>query len=346
MQKTIAKIHLGAVRKNAAFWKKQSGVRLCAVVKADAYGHGAEEVTLALSGIADCFAVALIEEGIAIRAYACGKDILVFTPVTSEAEGIALAQGGFIASVPSLFSARLLAKISRRLRVRVRVHLKVNTGMNRYGMHPAMLGRVCRFLSKEPYIAVEGLYSHLYECDEQTAKTQRELFLRMERICKRYFPSVVSHLGATYGAMFGKDFAFDMVRVGIGLYGYTPIKSKLPLYKAMTVETKVVDTRSYTFGGAGYGKATSLQKGEKLAVCRAGYADGFLRRKENGTDGYEKGVNNLCMDVHIRKGRQRRGAVIPLLTDADKIGEETGTISYEVLCAATRRAERIYDYDL
>ena len=343
MKKVRAEIHLGSIRNNAKAWKTVTKTKLCAVVKANAYGHGAEEVVFALSDIADCFAVALVDEGLQIRQAACGKDILVFSPPITEAEAYALAVNGFIASVPDLWTARLIAKTCERHRLIARVHLKVNTGMNRYGMNPFMLGKVCRFLQNEPCVQVEGLYSHLYDTERQTAYAQRALFMQMQRICKGYFPSFISHLGATYGATLGKDFAFDMVRVGLGLYGYAPTKTDMPLQKGMTVYSTVACNRKYAFGGVGYGKATP--SGERIALVRGGYADGFLRKKENGTLGCEQNANNLCMDVCLRTGKQPRGKRVYLLTDAEQTAEETGTIAYEVLCAATRRAERVYDYE-
>ena len=108
MRKTIAKIYLNNIRENARAFKTVTGKPLCAVVKANAYGHGAEEVVSALSQTVDGFAVAIVEEAIAIRAAACGKPILVFTPPTEEEEGYLLASNGWIATVDSLKTARLL----------------------------------------------------------------------------------------------------------------------------------------------------------------------------------------------------------------------------------------------
>lgn len=342
MQKTIAKIHIQNIIKNALSFKEYTQTKLCAVVKADAYGHGGEEVTFALSGIADGFAVALVEEGIAIRAAACGKDILVFTPPTCEEEDYVLAANGFVASIPDLYTAKRFENTCKRYQIVGRVHLKVNTGMNRYGMNASMLGKVCTFLKGNPWVRVEGIYSHLYTCDIRTSICQRELFLQMESICRRYFPNVTAHLSATYGGTLGKDFAFDMVRVGIGLYGYAPTPTPFPLYKGMEVFAKVVGNRTYAFGGAGYGKIGNLEKGKMLTALRVGYADGFLRAKQNGLGGGEN-ANNLCMDMCIKAGKRCRGRLLPVMTDAEKIAATTNTISYEVLCAATKRAERIYD---
>ena len=345
MQKVRAKIHLGNIRYNAEYFSALTEKPLCAVVKANAYGHGAEEVVNTLSGLADCFAVALIEEGLAIRTAACGKEILVFTPPTDEEEAYALAVNGFTASIADLWTAKLLSKMCKKYRLPLKVHLKVNTGMNRYGMNGSMLGKVCKLLKNDPYLRVTGIYSHLYDHSPAVAKEQRVLFLKMQRICKRYFPTVIAHLGATYGAMLGKEYTFDMVRIGIGLYGYLPCESsEIVLKKGMTVYAKAVAMRKYSFGGAGYARA-EISKDERLSLYRFGYADGFLRNRENGVDGWVQNANNLCMDVCIRKGYTRRGRWVPILTDAEEIAKKTGTISYEVLCAATRRAEFVYDND-
>ena len=157
MQKVTAKISLNAIQNNAKAFKSLSKTRLFAVVKANAYGHGAEEVTACLSSIADGFAVALIDEALAIRSTVCGKDILVFTPPINEEEGYALAVNGFVASVPDLATAKLLAGVCEKYRLHLRVHLKVNTGMNRYGTSISMLGKVCKFLQNHPYIQADGV---------------------------------------------------------------------------------------------------------------------------------------------------------------------------------------------
>ncbi len=342
VQKVIARVNLNAVIHNASLLKKRADTRLCAVVKANAYGHGAEEVANALSGVADCFAVALIEEGIALRAAGCEKDILVLTPPCDEIEGYALAAGGFLTSIPDLSTAKLFLAVCRRYGLGGRAHLKVNTGMNRYGMDERTLGKVCKLFQATPWVGVEGIYSHLYACNPRTAEGQRQLFLRFEKIARGYFPALLAHLSATYGCLLGKEFSLDMVRVGLGLYGYTPLPCDLPLKRAMSVWARVAATRRYAFGGVGYGEE-ALEKGTPLTLLRAGYADGFLRQRYNGTAGFERNANNLCMDGCIRLGKGKRGTWAPILLDADKTARETGTISYEVLCAATRRAEFIYE---
>ena len=116
----------------------------------------------------------------------------------------------------------------------------------------------------------------------------------------------------------------------------------------MRVYAKTVASRKYTFGGKGYGADCSKKEQKtlkRLSVCRFGYADGFLRKRKNGVCGEEENANNLCMDVCIRKNEKKRGELVPILADADETAKKTGTISYEVLCSATRRAECIYEYE-
>lgn len=358
MRKIIAKIHLKHISDNARALKSLTKTRLCAVVKANAYGHGAEEVTNALCGIADCFAVALLCEAVSIRVAACGKDILILTPPSSEEDALLAAKNGFVMTVGDFQTAKLLVNVSEKYGVRVRLHCKTNTGMNRYGMNASMLGRVCAYLSNRPLVSVEGMYSHLYGSTVESAEKQRGLFLQMQSVFRRYFPHGICHLSATLGSLLGDRFAFDMVRVGIGLYGYLPSggalldgAKRLRLKKGMTVYAEVAASRRYAQGGAGYGEEKPLlKKGERLTVLRCGYADGFLRNRKNGTCGFERNVNELCMDACVRKGGtaksgEKKGALLPVMTDADETAKAAGTISYEVLCAATRRAETVYDYE-
>lgn len=355
MQKVRAEISLQHIQHNAKAFSGLTKTKLCAVVKANAYGHGAEAVTAALCGIADSFAVALIEEGLAIRVAACGKDILILTPPTAEDEVYAMAVNGFTAMADSLKTARMMARVCEKYRVRLKVRLKVNTGMNRYGMNVQMLGKTCKFLQDNPWVRVIGMDSHLCECSITRAEKQRVCFERMLVIGKWYFPALNAYLGATYGALLGEKYSFDGVRVGLGLYGYLPCKAgkdtgvalgtveRLDLKKAMTVYAKAIACRTYQFGGIGYGEERTPEQSKDLTVFRVGYADGFLRQRENGTDGWQTQAGVSCMDACIRQGRFLQGQYLPIMTDAEAVATATGTVAYEVLCAATRRAEFVYD---
>ena len=348
MQKVLAKIDLKNIRSNARAFKDLTGKPVCAVVKANAYGHGAEEVVCALESEADAFAVSLVSEAEAIRTAACGKDILILTPPLCEEEIRVSARNGFLLTVGDLATAWRVVAAAEKHRLPVRVHIKANTGMNRYGANLQTLGRICTRLKSSPRIRVEGVYSHLYGNTRKLAEAQRLRFEKAVAVCRRYYPNAIAHVSATYGALLGEKFAFDMTRIGIGLYGYLPDGAQdldktrvqsLQLKKAMTVYATVSAERKFTDGGAGYGKSVESPIDERLSVLRVGYADGFLRTRINGLDGYERNANNLCMDACVRWGSSLKVKRVPVITDASETAKRTGTISYEVLCAATRRAE-------
>ena len=347
MRKIVAEIHLQAIYQNAKTFSQLTGAKLCAVVKADAYGHGAVETVNALQSIADYFAVSILDEALLIRLATCGKSILIFTPPQTAEEVRQAVYNGFCITVDTLKTAKLVAKTVASLQRPVKVHLKVNTGMNRYGMNAQTLGKTCTYLQAFPLVEVEGIYSHFYGGTLSSLENQHHAFTRLQAICKSYYPSVIRHISASYGALFGKRFAWDMVRIGLGLYGYLPDGARdlpvaienLNLSPAMQVYAQVSAVRTYQNGGAGYGKPLQpLKNGEKLHVLRAGYADGFLRN-----DAF--GANKFCMDACVVQGNARIGGFVPVMTDADETAKRTGTISYEVLCALNRRTERIYTYD-
>jgi glycosyltransferase involved in cell wall biosynthesis len=123
MQKTVAKINLKSIQNNAKIFKETTGVKLCAVVKANAYGHGGVEISNALDNIADFFAVALIEEGLEIRQAVCEKEILIFTPPTDENEVGLLLDDRFILTVDSLRTAKLIERVARISQKTIKVHL-------------------------------------------------------------------------------------------------------------------------------------------------------------------------------------------------------------------------------
>ncbi len=348
MRKIIATICLQTIKNNARAFAEWTGKPVCAVVKADAYGHGAIEVVNALQGVADSFAVSLLDEALAIRTVACGKEILILTPPAFQTDVEQAILNGFSITVDTLKTARLAVLVATALAQPLTVHLKVNTGMNRYGMNAQTLGKTCGCLRRCPWIRVRGLYSHFYGTALRELETQYRAFLNLKKVCKRYYPEVRSHISATSGALFGGRFAEDFVRIGIGLYGYLPqglfgipqsVATALHLQPAMRVYAQISAKRTYQTGGVGYGKPKKLPKtGECLYVVRYGYADGFLRNNKNG-------LNNLCMDACVCAGRARVGRYTCIMENAEVTARNYGTISYEVLCAVNRRTERIYTYD-
>lgn len=358
MQKIVAEISLRTIEKNARFWKNRTGTRLCAVVKDDAYGHGAAEVVRALEGTADFFAVSNVDEAAEILPLT-QKDVLVLTPPATEEEAKEAAIRGCILTVAgeesAAFANRASVYASRFGEERLRVHIKANTGMNRYGCYGSEFFRVCRMLKDCAAIRVEGVYSHLSGIeDRDEAERQRKRFLSLCRAAEAYFSDLTKHLSATGGACLDEWYYFDAVRVGIGLYGYFPQGGKeaiasesyeksenfLPVSPAMKVYARVVKNGTYRFGTLGYGEKKGAF-GEAFRVVSAGYGSGFFRKDNNGMSG-GKNANVPCMDAVIRYGNAPFGARECVLSDAEQTAKAAGTIAYEVLCAVGKNAERVY----
>lgn len=331
MQANRVVIHLDRIRSNARALAARTDAPLCAVVKADGYGHGGAEVARALSGTASSFAVSLVEEGARLRHAGIGEDILVLTPALSEEEVLRGAWHRLIFTVGDGADYALLRRVCLREGLCVRCHLKLNTGMNRYGFSPAAFSR---FLSGKfsDNVFVEGVYSHFYApSDPARTRAQFELFGRMSVRAERTFGKLCRHIAATGGILADARYGLDLVRPGIGLYGYLPDDFSLPsLSPAMEVYAQIVCARRAQGGGFGY----RVRQGEsRIVALRAGYADGFFRAGSAGA---------CCMDATLLCGTGRKYGEVCLLSDADAAARAASTISYEVLAAVGRRAERVY----
>ncbi len=336
------KIDLKNIQNNARAFKRLTDRFLYAVVKADAYGHGAVAVVNALHGIADGFAVALVSEAVAIKQAASGKEVLIFTPPVDDEDVIVAANNGFTLTAADLRSAKLIVAAAEKYGFNVNVQVKVNTGMNRYGVYASTLGKVCSILKRSGQVRVEGVYSHLYSHQKELCEAQRLRFLHGVKICRRYFPLVRAHLSSTYGAALGEEYRFDAVRIGLGLYGYFPEDpAPIPLLPAMTVCAPCVANRKCLFGGVGYGGLKEEAYGEPLSVLRAGYAEGL------GGSAKESGLNplligDLCMDVCFEGRMHKIGKSVCLFSDAKVVASQRGISVYECLCLMGLRALKVY----
>ncbi len=322
MQRTLAVIDLRAIERNALKIKAMSkSGKFYAVVKADAYGHGAEEVARRLESIADGFCVAIIEEGVALRQAGILKPILVFTPPQNAAEVYRSAYYDLTVTVNSVRTAKLCKGIP--------CHIKVNTGMNRCGADISVIPKILKNLNSQD---IKGVYSHLYAPSNGAASAEQlKIFNRAESVVKAVSPHICAHIAASGGILRGKQYLKDGVRCGILLYGYAPSGFCARGFKpAMKVYANRMQRTQFIGGGIGYNYAEK-QYGS-LSVYRLGYADGFRRT-------VPLGEKTLCMDSFIRDGGGKRVCV---MSDAEEYAERCGTISYEVLTSVITRAERVY----
>ncbi len=322
MQKTLSVVDLRVIRKNALKIREKLGEKkFFAVVKADAYGHGAAEVARAVEDICDGFCVAITDEGAALRIAGVVKPVLVFTPPLGVDDVSRAKHYNLSVTVNSVATARLAADIP--------CHIKINTGMNRTGCNLNRLPSVLRALNPE---LIEGVYSHLYAPQNAAAaRAQLKLFEIAEKTVRAKACGVCAHISASGGFLRGGDFIKDGVRCGILLYGYAPagfgaggFKPALKVYAAKTQQTKFIG------GGVGYNYADKNYK--NVSVYRAGYADGFFRT-------VPLGEKTLCMDAFIR---ERGGEKALIMGNADEYAKKCGTISYEVLTNVTKRSEMVY----
>lgn len=336
MQQNRAFVRTDILRANAQYFKMRAGgAALCAVVKADAYGHGAAMAAKALAGTADLFAVSLVEEGARLRYAGVGEDILVLTPPLCEEEVLRGAVHGLIFTAGDAADYALLEKTAAKYGFCVRCHVKANTGMNRYGFSlPGFRTFLRGKLSDR--VCVEGIYSHFYRPENTSATSaQFEKFGAFCRLGECAFGRLVKHIAATGGTLASREYCLDMVRIGIGLYGYLPGGFSLPqgsISPVMRVHSTVAAVHRYASGGAGYGDYKP--RGKRLATVRSGYADGYLRRTVRG--------NCLCMDARVCEVWARKYDDVCIFSDADAYARAHGTISYEALVHAAERAVKVY----
>lgn len=323
MQKTLSVIDLSAIRGNAKYVRSLIGNRFFwAVVKADAYGHGAAEVAREIEDIADGFCVAIADEGAELKINGITKPVLVLAPPLDGSDAAKMKFYGLTPTVTDVKSARLVGG--------QKCHVAINTGMNRYGCFGEELKEVLASLEKGQ---IEGVYSHLYAAENgEHSQRQAAAFRTAVATVKEHTPEAIPHLAASGGILRGGEYLFGGVRCGLMLYGYAPKGFKAPaLRPALKVYARLSHETRVTGGGVGYNIAD--RKYEKLYTYRLGYADGFFR-------GVPLGEKTLCMDAFV--GTKRR-EYMPVFTDADGYAARYGTISYEALCSVTGRSLKVYE---
>ncbi len=375
VKRTWAEISLDAVTHNFREIKnKIGGAKICCVVKADGYGHGAVELAHIYEELgADFFAVSNIDEGIELRDSGCTLPILIlgYTPVTDASR---LARYNISQAVFSLGYASALSEECLKSGVKVKVHIKADTGMSRIGFMCQQFPRdnysikeICTACSL-PNLEPEGLFTHFCVSDEgedgrEFTERQYNNFIYVKKALADTGLIIKNCHCSNSGAIEDySDTYSDMVRAGIILYGLAPspkLYGKLNLKPAMTLKTSVAYVKELKKGSdISYGRTFTADKDMKIATVPIGYADGYVRA--NAKDGYmlingqrAKIVGRICMDQTmldvtdidcVKQGDE----VIVFGTGengeptADSIAKNTDTINYEVVCLVGKRVPRIY----
>ncbi|MBE6051537.1 MAG: alanine racemase [Clostridium sp.] len=369
MRSVWAEIDLDAIKFNIENIKKLSKDKeIVAVVKADAYGHGAVDVvpTLLESG-AKKLAVAMISEAQELIRNNVTAPIIIlgYTPLEY---GELLVTNEIEQTVYDLSYAQELSKIALSLGKKAKIHIAIDTGMGRIGFLPNDESiNIIEEISKLQGIEIVGIFTHFSTADEKDKEYTYEQFKKIKSVIneleKRNINIPFKHVSNSGAIMDLPETYLDGVRAGIILYGYYPSeeveKERLPLKKALTLKTKVshvkeLDENMYV----SYGRKFKTSRKTKVATIPIGYADGYSRLLSGKAKVIIKGkiaevIGNICMDQcmidvtdieEISVGDEviLLGSEGNLRFDADDMANILGTINYEILCMIKQRIPRVY----
>lgn len=328
----MLKIDYNAIVKNAMFFKRILGnSKLCAVLKNDAYGHGLVRTASALCGIADCFAVGSLDEATKISEFG---DVLILLPVTAQ-EVSAAVRRNLILTVDSFDTLNsVLCNVPKG--EKARVHLKINSGMNRLGFTYGQLPQLLSTLKNNSALKVEGVFSHFFGTDTGDCDRQFSVF---EKCCKQISDSIsnnlILHIANTSGVLSNSKYHLDMARVGLGLYGY----GAQGLIPAKTVTARIIATRFVAAGETvGYDAAYIFPCDTRIAVINYGYAQGFSRALTNAKVKINGQVCNVVGNVCMAMLTADIGDLsVNVGDEAVLLGEgvnnaNNNVIVYELLC--------------
>ena len=370
---TWVEVDLSAIQSNAQAIKAYAQVKaLIAVIKADAYGHGVIPVAQALHEEAAMYAVATVVEAVELRTAGIRKPVLVlFNALPVQAETIVDYQ-----LTPSVYEPTLCNALSRAVQKKktsIKVHLDVDTGMNRGGIWYTEAVDFLKWLTSLEGIEIEGIFTHFATADEAD---KSHVYLQLERfklvlsaLSKLNLRPSIVHAANSAAALTLPKAHFNAVRVGLSLYGIYPSPevrwaSSVSLQPALSWKARIISLRQSIRGeGVSYGRTHIVDEPTWLATLPVGYADGYPRILSNRGEALIGGVRcrqvgSVCMDGTVFQIAPQEGdADLPLHTGdeavligkqgnleitVDWVAGKAGTISYEILTRIGKRIPRIY----
>jgi alanine racemase len=345
--------------------------QLMAVVKANGYGHGARMVARAALGAgADQLAVATVQEGVVLRNDGIAAPILVLGPIDASEIDAAITHRLMLA----VGDPGRIAEIAARAEVLkpaapVEVHLKVDTGMRRYGCEPDEAVPLAETIASNPALRLAGVFTHFSCADEQNDEPTRNQFARFDhaltQIAERGIDPGLRHAANSAGTLRSRRFDLDMVRIGIAMYGIAP-SGDVPLADgmrpAMALISKVGRVLRLSKGDrVSYGGTYQAEREEQAALIPVGYADGYRRALSN------RGWMEICRERAPVLGRVCMDQTIVGLPDHclistgedviiagradgvaptwDAMAATVGTIPYEIVTGISARVPRLYVAD-
>ncbi|HWC87467.1 MAG TPA: alanine racemase [Solirubrobacteraceae bacterium] len=371
MVRALARVNLAAIERNTGRMRRELGpeVQLCAVVKAGGYGHGAlPAARAALAGGASWLAVASAVEAAELRAAGIDGRILVMGAISLEELPVALGARADVVAWSEPFVSALAAAASER-DGRVRVHVKLDTGMGRLGTRvSAEALAVAEAVSAIPALELAGAMTHFATADDPDRtfmRLQLERFEPYVATLRERHPGIIAHAANSAAVLNEPAAHFDLVRCGIALYGLDPMQKSAEdrgLEPALELTSYVAAVKTAAVGdSAGYGRRFVAERETELATLPIGYADGIRRHFTNNLDiliGARRhpvvgavSMDNITVELaeagSVEPGARATiiGADGPERQSAEELAARIGTINYEIVCGISARVPRHYHRD-
>jgi alanine racemase len=358
-----AEIDLDALSHNVRLLAARAAPsRLYAVVKANAYGHGAVAVArAALAAGAAGLCVVAVDEGEELRRSGIAAPILVvgYTPPSDVDRVVALDLRSTAGSAEFL---EALAEAARRRGAVAGVHLELESGLNRHGLPPAALVALAERFRATPDLRLEGLFTHFAAAEEGDQRFTRRQFDVLKDVSARLPWIPERHCSASATLLLDKEMALEVVRAGLSLYGYRPapwVGTEADLRPVLSLRGRVARVLDVDRGATvGYGRTWAATRPSRIALVMCGYADGYRRSLGNRANVLVRGrrapvvgrvAMDMCMVDVTAVPDAREGDVATLLgrdgeerVDADELATLADTISWEILAGLTARVPRLY----
>jgi alanine racemase len=369
--RALARVNLAAIERNVARLRRDlhGGSELCAVVKADGYGHGAAPAAqAALEGGASWLAVATAHEAEALRGEGIEARILVMGALSTDELPHALAAGAQVVAWDERFVEAVAGAARDRGRP-ARVHVKLDTGMGRLGTRDRRQAEAVteRILKERPALALAGAMTHFATADGDLEFLRRQLerFTPFAQELRRRAPSITVHAANSAATLRVPETHFDLVRCGIAIYGCDPLHedpAARELEAALELTSYVAAVKRTRAGDSvGYGRRFVAEKDTCIATVPIGYGDGVRRALSGNCELLVNGarrplVGTVSMDnITLDLGPNTRvvpGARVTLIGEdqgqrqtAEELARRMGTINYELLCGISGRVPRVYHRD-
>ncbi|MBD2438481.1 alanine racemase [Nostoc sp. FACHB-110] len=369
-QRAWVEVDLGALSENVKQFKQflSPSTQLMAVVKADAYGHGAVTVSqTALQAGADWLGVATVPEGIQLREAGIQAPILILGAAQTPEQIHAIAHWKLQPTLCSPKQAFIFSNILETINYAspIPVHIKLDTGMSRLGTNWQEATEFVQSVYRLPHLTIASIYSHLATADSPDPAIMQEQHQRFETAIAQIKAMGIKiprlHLANSAATLADRNLHYDMVRVGLGVYGLSPaahLNHQIRLKPVLQVKARITQIKTIAAGtGVSYGYQFVAPKQMRIAVVGIGYADGVPRNLSNKMQVLLHGqrvpqigaitMDQLMIDVSTIADIQE-GEVVTLLGDqgqeqitADDWAAQLNTISWEILCGFKHRLPRV-----